>query len=355
MPFNLIVVLLVCSSVWMIVASGVKRRLPEVTKARRLGALMMKPAQRHSVAIPIKEEKREASAARRTNMRGQLEKRIFLSAERSLVLPGVTSRSIAPEELANTLFVYTDGSCSMNRNVKENICPAGWAAVVVKLRKSVEEQLRAAGSALELKTLEAFLTAANCMDVAELYGPVVTSSTQCPHGLSSFHLGASVGSNNTGELCAIGEALLFVKDFARPLPHRLVILFDSEYAAKSVMGEYNGPKNRDLIKNIRAIVEDLFQSMKLIDGNDGDRSGTLVVEAEEKANSEEADISNTKNASSVGISFVHVRAHNKNFFNERADQLAKRGATGHVSLQGRYAHIDEQSSPRTSVMENKGI
>eukprot|EP01039_Chlorochromonas_danica_P007861 gene7861-8673_t len=319
----------------------------------------MKPAQIHSVAVPTKEEKRETSAAKRAHKSGWLGKRILLSAERSLVLPGVTSRSIAPEELANTLFIYTDGSCSVNRNVKENVCPAGWAAVVVKLRKSVEEQLRAAGGALELKTLEAFLTAANCMDVADLYGPVVTSSTDCLHGLSSFHLGASVGSNNTGELCAIGEALLFVRDFARPLPRRVVILFDSEYAAKSVMGEYNGPKNRDLIKNIRAIVEGLFQSMKLIEGDGadgGDRgSGKLMVEAEEKASSEEADVCNAENASSVGISFVHVRAHNKNFFNERADQLAKRGATGLVSLQGRYAHIDKELSPGTSGMENKGI
>jgi hypothetical protein len=97
-----------------------------------------------------------------------------------------SSRAVA-ESSTPSLLIYTDGSCLGNRNVETSNCPAGWAAVAVDpLNSSVA--------------------------VAELYGPVITPSVRKaqPH-LLPFDSGAEVGSNNTGELCGILEALLWVR------------------------------------------------------------------------------------------------------------------------------------------------
>ena len=56
------------------------------------------------------------------------------------------------------------------------------------------------------------------------------------------------GSNNTAELSAIGEALIWCNQFLTTSPppsniSRIVIRYDSEYAAKSVQGIFNGKKN----------------------------------------------------------------------------------------------------------------
>ena len=55
---------------------------------------------------------------------------------------------------------------------------------------------------------------------AELYGPVITDAS------STLSLGATLGSNNTGELSAIGEALLWLRDEAPP--GAAAIYYDSE-------------------------------------------------------------------------------------------------------------------------------
>ena len=69
--------------------------------------------------------------------------------------------------------------------------------------------------------------------LAALYGPI------CLDPSSSFYLGSEVTSNNTAELTAIGEALLWLSDFA-PVRSTALIRYDSEYAAKSVQGIFNG-------------------------------------------------------------------------------------------------------------------
>lgn len=144
------------------------------------------------------------------------------SATSPVSLSPLCSHSITSEELLHTLFIYTDGSCQGNRNVFQNACSAGWAAVAVRLTPQSIESLK--GASLSLQALEDYLNDANCTEVVELFGGVVTPS----EGPQEFSLGAVVGSNNTGELCAIGEALLFVKDSYQPVPKRVVVMFDSE-------------------------------------------------------------------------------------------------------------------------------
>ena len=103
-----------------------------------------------------------------------------------------SSRAVA--DTSPTLLIYTDGSCLGNRNVSTSNCPAGWAAVAVDPRNPT-------------------------VAVAELYGPVITPSVRIeqPHFVP-FDVGAEVGSNNTGELCGILEALVWVRSHFAVLP-----------------------------------------------------------------------------------------------------------------------------------------
>eukprot|EP00969_Alexandrium_andersonii_P043701 1916246-Alexandrium_andersonii.AAC.1 len=71
---------------------------------------------------------------------------------------------------------------------------------------------------------------------AKLFGPVVLDST------SDKFLGAEVASNNTGELCGICEALLWLRDW-ESTGAPAVICYDSVYAAKTTSGDINAHKN----------------------------------------------------------------------------------------------------------------
>jgi ribonuclease HI len=124
---------------------------------------------------------------------------------------------------------------------------------------------------------------------SELFAPVPINEK------SALYLGAHVGSNNTAELTAIGEAcrwLISNGDLAT-YP-RVCIRYDSEYAAKSIQGIFNGSKNVDLITNIRR----LFRQAAI---------GRVIV-------------------------FEHVKGHSNEKFNSRADFLARKGASGESSF-----------------------
>ena len=86
------------------------------------------------------------------------------------------------------LHLYTDGSCKMNvRNRSDR--SAGWGvAVYMDICKCSNVTDRATTTT----------------PLLELFGPVVTNPN------SRFFLGAAKQSNNTGELTAIGEALLWL-------------------------------------------------------------------------------------------------------------------------------------------------
>mmetsp|Transcript_6346 Transcript_6346/g.6562 ORF Transcript_6346/g.6562 Transcript_6346/m.6562 type:complete len:298 (+) Transcript_6346:19-912(+) len=181
---------------------------------------------------------------------------------------GVTSGNNDREGQNACFILYTDGSCLGNNNVHENICPAGWGVLVL-------QQIEGNG-----------LT-----KVEELYGNVIIDGSQ-------FSLGATVGSNNTGELCAIGEALLWLNDVDNSVIPA-IIRYDSKYAAESVQGKYqNAKKNLDLIRNIQRIY--------------------------------------AKTQSRREIRFEHVKGHSSDIWNQRADVLANLGRTSNCKV-GRYS------------------
>lgn len=163
-----------------------------------------------------------------------------------------------------------------------------------------------------------------------MFGPVIVAGNIKHKHLEPFWIGAEVGSNNTGELSAVGEALLWVTSFFRsgtpstaPLgsPYRgveeVVICYDSAYAAKVATGEFNGPKNPKLVSCVRQLLQHACAAMKT-------PVPTHVTTVE-------------THASANKLQFVHVRAHNKHYWNELADELALQGCNGRISQQGRYA------------------
>jgi ribonuclease HI len=176
--------------------------------------------------------------------------------------------------------IYTDGACRGNTNVAVSDHPAGFGCVI--LSNCVGEDESAAAV------------------VAELYGPVVLDSS------SRFFMGSTVKSNNTAELTAIGEALLYVLH-CENTPRMVAIRYDSEYAAKSVQGVFNGEKNVELIKSIRETLSKVKQRTQ--------------------------------------VCFSHVKGHSGHRWNDRADSLASMGAAGLQATCGRYTEELSSGTP----------
>ncbi len=272
------------------------------------------------------------------------------------------------EAVGESFFLYTDGSCMSNRNVHVVACPAGWGVLAVRpspsqralAAKSLRDALTAKKlSEIDLNSpaalLEGLLVKEHCEVVGSLYGPVLISPHNQQSPSNSFYMGATVGkyypmiismyvyrnnryvligSNNTGELCAIGEAMLYFRDHllsipsvVSPKPRYCVILYDSEYAAKSVLGEYSGAKNKELITGVRAIYASTNAQLAKIHGN------------------------NTPS----GVVFVKVKAHSGDYFNDLADQLANRGASGLTCEEGRFAETTTESVSMSNSHSSKVI
>jgi len=122
----------------------------------------------------------------------------------------------------------------------------------------------------------------------ELYGPVVIL------GSSALSLGADVGSNNTGELCGIGEALLWLRDEApKPPSTPAVIHYDSKYAANIANSTYKAHTNENLARQVQTLYK--------------------------------------KVSSQRSLHLSHVKGHSGHHGNELADALANRGAVGEWS------------------------
>jgi len=97
---------------------------------------------------------------------------------------------------------------------------------------------------------------------------------------------------------------------------RVVIRYDSEYAAKSVLGIFNGKKNVELITAVRRQYAELRRIF------------------------------------AVGeVDFVHVKGHSSARWNDRADELAGFGAAGRVCSEGRYGS-NEKSIAYGSTANN---
>ena len=171
-----------------------------------------------------------------------------------------------------TLYLYTDGSCTGNQNVLTTRLPAGWGVAIVT---EVSSQNTAS---------------ANATLVAQLYGPVI--SVQPDQSLPFAT--TEVGSNNTGEISAIAAALTWLLRTDDKLTPA-VICYDSQYAADSVLGVFNGKRNEQLIHHSRS----LYSRVSL------QRSLTMQ----------------------------HVKGHSSNNqWNDLADTLANRGNMGQSHL-----------------------
>ena len=186
-------------------------------------------------------------------------------------------------ETFDSLDIYTDGSCRGNRNVREKQIKAGWGVIVLGKTKS--------------NHLSVF---------RELWGPVPVKRS------SPYFLGAEHGSNNTGELQAIGEALLWLRDY-ETTKRDATILSDSMYAMKTIMGEWQARKNVRLVKEVSRVLLDVRKERK--------------------------------------VEFEHVKGHSNHVWNDRADELANKGAISTCTI-GRYGTSEEKEKKRLRLQED---
>lgn len=117
----------------------------------------------------------------------------------------------------------------------------------------------------------------------ELYGPVIIRATR------QDYVGAEVKPNNTGELTAILKSLIWLRDYEgtdRPA----IIFYDSTYAANIARGRCKNNKNKTRANNTQTLLN---------------------------------SIAKTRN-----IEFVNVKGHSGNRWNDYADKLANKGASG---------------------------
>lgn len=166
------------------------------------------------------------------------------------------------------------------------------------------------------------------------------------------------------------------------------VRFDSQYAAKSVLGLFNGPKNEQLIRTIRSIFDQVLKSeissTTLSQPSVGTTGGTNKVAmssssdyahaaptslSELNAQSRQererlkdliAQVSRSELTSAqpnpapptaprttrrFALKFTHVKGHSDNPWNDRADALANQGKQGvHCSV-GRFAVGSMSRSP----------
>jgi len=104
---------------------------------------------------------------------------------------------------------------------------------------------------------------------------------------SEDYIGAAVASNNTAELSAMFHALEYT---VRMKPREVEVLYDSEYAYNVVTGLKRAHANKVLVQ---ATQQKLAEAREL-----------------------------------TSVGFSHVKAHSGDKYNDLADALAKRGATG---------------------------
>ena len=187
------------------------------------------------------------------------------------------------------ISIYTDGACKGNAASKASAKPTGWGCCIIRLAKNDQPSISNGGS---------LDSAYDVTDLDEICGHVVLDS-QNPDFMD-----ATSGTNNTAELSAIGKALLWLincdwkrlcNSYTLPL---IIIHSDSEYAAKSVMGLYKSKMNTKLITHISKLLSEV---QTLYGGSDS-------------------------------VLFAKVKGHSDHIYNEKADLLANRGATG-VTLQ----------------------
>ena len=189
----------------------------------------------------------------------------FMQARHWTRWRGLTTRCLPGSQIAgagdvNEWALYCDGSFTGRPGVG-GVVFAGWGVALFSA-VNVAGQPRAAW-----------------------HGPVETEA-------SGFDfLGATVASNNTGELTAMAEALrAAASDEFRQSGQTVFLRYDSTYAADVVRGIKKATANSALVRRLRRLL--------------------ALAEAQGP------------------IVFEHIFSHRGDFGNELADKLAKRGSTG---------------------------
>ena len=168
------------------------------------------------------------------------------------------------ERTPNEIQIYTDGACVGSVGSAGKQGRAGWGMVVILL----------GGPESNEKPLD-------------FYGPVL----YCKEDFLSP--GATCGTNNTGELSAVGMALKWLDEMdnsGRPCR----ILYDSKYAAYIAQGIWNAKENQELARNVQQCRKKATASRK--------------------------------------VEFEHVKGHAGHPNNERADRNANLGAAGQTQM-----------------------
>ena len=125
----------------------------------------------------------------------------------------------------------------------------------------------------------------------DAYGPVITDPDH------NAYRGASVGSNNTGEISAIIEALLFALHEGYT---SVTIRSDSRWAINVIMGKWRAKHHKEMVKLARALTKD----------------------------------------PQCKVTLAWIKAHAGHYGNERADELANKGRVSE-SRTGTQANIPE--------------
>ena len=205
------------------------------------------------------------------------------------------------------LHLYTDGSCNMK--ARRLYRSAGWGLAVFSLSPSSKALL-----------------------LAELFGPVVTNSK------SGYFLGANAQTNNTAELSAIGEAILWLilnwkyLSMSTDPPLRDIIIFsDSQYAINAVDGTESGLSNTQLYTKIRQLLNDFENILKCCNTNViGPHDTPFIVPT---------------------FSIQKVKGHSGIKGNVKADMLAERGRF-EICKAGRYLVSTNNSSPVNVLLKD---
>ena len=79
---------------------------------------------------------------------------------------------------------------------------------------------------------------------------------------SPFYLGATVGSNNTAELSAIMEAMLYLLQ-VKVKPGKVVINYDSKWAAQMTRGHARPKRHKVMVANARRIYTQLEDAARM--------------------------------------------------------------------------------------------
>ena len=190
---------------------------------------------------------------------------------RELVQEQPPSPSIAPPDHNATAHYYTDGSGSSGRCHKHTAAGWGWC--------SLQEG-----------------------EWVDAYGPVVTDQDH------NAYRGATVGSNNTGEVTAIVEALLHAHQRAF---HTVHIHTDSQWAKNVITGKWRAQRNKQLVGTAKQLTR--IKPMKVV--------------------------------------FHWVKAHRGNEGNERADALANKGREA-TQRMGTTAQPLEHTHNATPIRED---